>query len=181
MLAEERSKFDYFSALYNEFVLHKDKARYYYLLFVIRRVCFIMLVIQGIEYSWIQVQFFIIGCVSEMSFLLFSRTMQNKDQHYHSIVNELLLIAIGYHMVLLTGYVVLPEQKYAIGTILLYIVWMMIFLNCSIIMVGFIKGYISSLKEKYKVLKRKKLIKKELRRAEVDKYKKWRRRKTKRL
>ena len=39
------------------------------------------------------------------------------------IINELFLTAIGYHMVLLTGYVVRPEQKTEIGKILLYLVW----------------------------------------------------------
>ena len=56
----------------------------------------------------------------------------------HEIVNELLLTAIGYLMVLLTGYVVLPQQKQAIGNILLYIVWILLFYNCSNIIVSMI-------------------------------------------
>lgn len=62
-------------------------------------------------------------------------------------------------MVLLTGYVVLPEQKFAVGTITQYIVWMLIFFNGSIILLGSIKGLIDLIKEKYKKVKRKTFIK----------------------
>ena len=86
------------------------------------------------------------------------------------IINELFLTAIGYHMVLLTGYVVRPEQKIEIGKILLYLVWIKLTYNCIVLILGLMKP----IKHKFRLMKRKAYIMKSLREAEVDRFKKWR-------
>lgn len=82
MYEEEKSKFEYYSALYDDLRLYKQGARYYHLLFIVRRTFFILLIIQGSRYSWIQIQFFIIGCIVKLSLLLFSKPLKDKSSHF---------------------------------------------------------------------------------------------------
>ena len=96
MMEEEKSKFEYYSTLYEDLRLHKQGARFYHLLFIVRRTLFILLIIQGSRYSWIQIQFFIIGCIVKLSLLLFSKPLKDKNSHFQEIHNELFLTAIGY-------------------------------------------------------------------------------------
>ena len=58
-----------------------------------------------------------------MSYLLYVRPLVSKIDLRNELINELFLTAIGYHMVLLTGYVVRPKQKLEIGKILLQLVY----------------------------------------------------------
>ena len=65
-----------------------------------------MLVFLAESQPWIQVHFFIISCVIQISFLLYVKPLISRYDLTNELVNELFLTAIGYHMVLLTGYVV---------------------------------------------------------------------------
>ena len=103
----------------------------------------------GQSHSWIQVHFFIISCVIQLSFLLDVQPLKSKVDVANEVINELFLIAIGYHMVLLTGYVVQPQQKLEIGKILLQLVWVMLGFNALMIFIG-VRNGIFSIKDRMK-------------------------------
>ena len=73
-------------------------------------------------------------------------------------------------MVLLTGYVVRPKQKTAIGKILLHIVWMKLIFNCVMIL----HNMREPIKEYMKENRKKAIVRRELRRDVLYRHKKWR-------
>ena len=88
----------------------------------------------------------------------------------NELINELFLTAIGYHMVLLTGYVVRPKQKLEIGKILLQLVYAKLGYNGLMLFVS-LKNSIFEYKNKFK---RKLQIQRALDRSVIMRHKQWR-------
>ena len=78
VMAKQKQDFDYFSTFVNELAIHKHSARFYHLVYVVRRFIFIMLVINAGNYSWLQLQFFNVSCLFRMGFLLGSKPIRDK-------------------------------------------------------------------------------------------------------
>ena len=105
-----------------------------------------------------------------MSYLLYVKPLVSKFDLRNELINELFLTAIGYHMVLLTGYVVRPKQKLEIGKILLQLVYAKLAFNGIMLLVQ-LKNAIVEYKNK---LKKKLHIDRALDRAFVMRNKQWR-------
>ena len=119
----------YFTDLFDGLRAHSSAALAFNLIHVLRRVALVLIAMYVGDQPWIQTILFI--AISEYAcvYLWEVRPFESTTQNRVEIANEVLILILGYHMAVVTGFNVPSWHRYRVGVSTIAFILLLIALN----------------------------------------------------
>ena len=137
--------YGYVKVLFEDLKTHHTYARYYYIFFCLRRFLFVAVAMIYFERPWIQAIIYWQVSFFALMLLFKGRPFKEKSTNYVEIFNEVIVLLIGYHVAVLTGFYLNSLIRTGIGLSIIMLVSALICVHVLI----WLTDIASSLKAKY--------------------------------
>ena len=145
----------YVKVLFEDLKTHHTYAIYYFIFFCLRRFLFVAVAMIYFERPWIQAIMYWQVSFFALMLLFKGRPFKEKSTNYVEIFNEVIVLLIGYHLCVLTGFNIGTERRFTIGISIIILVSLLI----SVHIIRWLIGFIAEIKIKFMKHKLKKGLK----------------------
>ena len=114
------------NVLFDDLKTHHSYARYYYIFFLLRRFLFVVVAMTYFESPWLQALIYMQVSFFALILLFKGNPFKERITNYIEIFNETIVLLIGYHIAVLTGFNVESMTRIGLGISIILLVTLLI-------------------------------------------------------
>jgi len=133
------SKYDNFT---NDVRLTESAAptgKYFYAVFMVRRLVFVFIPVIFVSFSWLQLQLLLVVNTFYVCWYLHTKPLASKSGAYIRLFNEIMLMLVQYHLILFSSFITNPEAKFLYAYTFVGIIGLMIVVNITFVIIEEVK------------------------------------------